>query len=79
MASAEDKRRGLLTREIVSFRKVGDLYRRSTETHVLRLSDPAKLAAQLRSLGFRVRTLAGYGQARFPPGQVGLLARKPAR
>ncbi len=76
----EDPRRRLLTREITTFRKVEDqgedLYRRDHEVHRQRLLPRAEVTAQLRSLGFRVRTLAGYGPQRFARGHVGLLARK---
>jgi SAM-dependent methyltransferase len=73
----EDRQRSLLTRRITSFRRVGDLYRRSAEVHRLRLWQPSKVAAQLRQVGFRVRLLAGYGSLHFAPGHVGFLARKP--
>jgi SAM-dependent methyltransferase len=77
VTAEEDRRRKLLTRRITSFRKVGDLYRREQEVHRLRLLRGAALARQLRGLGFRVRLLRGYGEFRFPPGYVALLARKP--
>jgi hypothetical protein len=72
----EDRRRGLLTRRITSFRKVGELYRRDHEVHRLRLFPPSELASELRDTGFRVRVLAGYGPQRFVPGHAGFLARK---
>jgi SAM-dependent methyltransferase len=65
-----------LTRHITAFRKVGSLYRRSEEVHRLRLYDTAEVAEQLRCVGFRVRTLKGYGAVRFKPGHAGFLARK---
>jgi SAM-dependent methyltransferase len=77
VASEEDRQRMRLTRRITSFRKVGDLYRRDEEVHRLRLCRRAEVAQQLRSCGFRVRTLRGYGPMRFPPGWFGFLARKP--
>jgi SAM-dependent methyltransferase len=77
VATEEDRRRMLLTRRIVSFRKVGKLYRRNEEIHRLRLYTRSKLAGQLRSCGFRVRILRGYGEMRFPPGLLGFLARRP--
>jgi SAM-dependent methyltransferase len=74
----EDRRRRLLTRRITTFRKVGDLYRRGEEVHQQRLLPRSEIAPQLRALGFRVRTLAGYGSLRFARGHVGFLARKPS-
>jgi SAM-dependent methyltransferase len=75
VAAREDHK--LLTRWITTFRKVGALYRRDCEVHRLRLFKGPELAEQLRDTGFRVRTLKGYGRARFPRGHIGLLARKP--
>jgi SAM-dependent methyltransferase len=73
----EDRRRRLLTRRITTFRKVGELYRSDHEVHRLRLYPRQELTGRLRRLGFRVRTLAGYGPTRFAPGHVGFCARKP--
>jgi hypothetical protein len=77
VAVEEDRQHGLLTRTITSFRRVGTLYRREHEVHRLRLFDRSELVGQLRDLGFRVRTLRGYGAQRFPRGWVGFVARKP--
>jgi SAM-dependent methyltransferase len=73
----EDRQRMLLTRRIASFRKVGRLYRRDEEVHRLRLYNRSEIARELRSCGFRVRGLEGYGPMRFPPGLFGFMARKP--
>lgn len=73
----EDHEKRILTRHITTFRRVGKLYRRDYEVHRLRLYDRAKLVAQLRAIGFRVRPVSGYGEMRFPPGYVGLLASRP--
>jgi SAM-dependent methyltransferase len=73
----EHRQRMLLTRRITSFRKVGTLYRRDEEVHRLRLYTRSEIAPQLRSCGFRVRGLHGYGPLRFPPGLFGFSARKP--
>jgi SAM-dependent methyltransferase len=73
----ENRDRLLLTRSITTFRKVGDLYRRDHEVHVQRLLARPKLAAQLRTIGFKVRSLRGYGQQRFGRGHDGFLARRP--
>lgn len=73
----EDRRRGLLTRHITTFRQVGRLYRRDDEVHRLRLLSRTELAAQLREIGFRVRYLYGYGSLAFGRGHAGLLARRP--
>src|SRR5215204_305412 len=57
----EDNERGTMERRIVSFRKVGELYRRDEEVHRVRLYDPSGLSAELEWAGFRVRTMRSYG------------------
>ena len=79
LETEEDPRRRTLTRRIVSFRKVGDLYRRSEEVHRLRLYRPDDIVAELRRAGFGVRRLRGYGRVRLPSGWVAMVARKPRR
>jgi SAM-dependent methyltransferase len=71
-----DRRRNLLTRENTTFQKVGRQYRRAEETHVQQLYRGSKLAGDLRQIGFRIRTVRGYGDFRFPKAHVGLVARK---
>jgi SAM-dependent methyltransferase len=73
----EDRRRKMLTRQIVSFRRIGKLYRRSEETHSLNLYAGSELLAELSRAGFEARALGGYGRFRFQPAHVGFLARKP--
>ncbi len=60
----EDAARSTLVREIVLFTRTADTYRRSDETHVLRLYDPREIEARLRTTGFKVRRLRGYGVSR---------------
>lgn len=74
----ENSNNHLLTRHISSFRRLGKLYRRSEETHQIRLYRSAEIAASLRRAGFAVKRLRGYGEMRFARGHVGFLARKPA-
>ena len=73
----EDRRRRILTRQIVSFRRVGKFYRRGEETHRLHLYSSAEMLAELRRAGFEARVLGGYGRFRFAPAHAGFLARKP--
>jgi SAM-dependent methyltransferase len=72
----EDRKTRRLTRDIVSYRKVGDLFRRDHEVHELQLYQCSELARELRRLGFTARLLRGYGKQRFPKGYGGVLARK---
>jgi SAM-dependent methyltransferase len=74
--AAEDRRRSLLTRRITAFRRVGEFYRRTEETHTLKLFEAGRVAEELRAVGFRVRVLRGYGRLRFGPGHTGFIARK---
>jgi SAM-dependent methyltransferase len=73
----QDVGRRRLTRRIVSFRKVGDAYRRHEETHTQQLYPGTVIAKMLRQIGFRVRLRRSYGEYRLRPGVVALVARKP--
>jgi SAM-dependent methyltransferase len=73
----EDGRRKTLTRRIASFRRMGRLYRRSEETHLLHLYSGSELLAELSRAGFEARLIHGYGRFRFAAAHVGFLARKP--
>jgi SAM-dependent methyltransferase len=70
--------RKILTRRIVSFRKVGKHYRRDTELHRQRLYESSDIAKQLRRTGFRVRTIRSYGRYPLPESHAAFIARKPA-
>jgi SAM-dependent methyltransferase len=72
-----DFARQRLTRRIVSFRQVGDTYRREEETHIQQLYPGTKVAAMLREIGFRVRPVRRHGAYPLSPGVVGFVARKP--
>jgi SAM-dependent methyltransferase len=73
----EDRKQQTLTRRITTFRKVGDLYRRADEVHQVRLYDAAAMAAELRGIGFRVRTTRRYGGYALRKARVAFIARKP--
>ena len=74
----EDAEQGTLTRRIVSFRKVGETYRRDDEVHHVRLYDPSELSAELRRVGFEVRTMHSYGRYPLAEGHAAFVARKSA-
>ena len=65
--TTESQSKRTLVRNIEAFRRVGDLYRRSREVHVVRLFDVAGLCDQLASLGFAVETAQSYGSQQLPP------------
>jgi SAM-dependent methyltransferase len=72
----EDRKRGLLIRHMVTFRKVGKHYQRGEETHRLRLYSRPEVEKLLLGAGFQVRAVRGYGQTPFGPGVVGFVTRK---
>ena len=72
-----DHQRDRLTRRMITFRRVGRHYRRTEETHVQQLYEGSQLAEDLRQIGFRVRTVRGYGILRFQKAHVGLIAQRP--
>lgn len=76
---SEDAASRTLTRRIVAFRRSGRSYRRIDETHRLRLFPRTEMADWLRTAGFRVRTIRGYGDVPFPTSLVGFIARRPER
>ena len=71
-----DKRRNVLTRRIISFRKTGSRYRRSEEIHRLHLYRAAEIVETLKRAGFQVECLKGYGRFRLPVGIAAFVARK---
>jgi SAM-dependent methyltransferase len=71
-----DESRHRLTRRIVTFRKIGDLWRRSDEEHPLQLYRPSEIAGLLRNAGFRVRTVRRYGDMELLPDLTGFVARR---
>jgi SAM-dependent methyltransferase len=73
----EDAGRGRMERRIVSFRKLGELYRRDEEVHRVRLYDPPQLSAELERAGFLVRTMESYGDLALEEGHTAFVARKP--
>jgi SAM-dependent methyltransferase len=74
----EEAERGTMTRRIVSFRKVGEHYRRDDEFHRVRLYDPSELSAELRRVGFEVRTMHSYSRYPLAEGHTAFVARKSA-
>jgi hypothetical protein len=77
LASSDgDRRRRLLERRIVSFRKTGRVYRRDEEVHVLRLYSTEAIVSRLESCGFAVEVLNAFGRFRLPAGIRGIVAAK---
>jgi SAM-dependent methyltransferase len=74
-----DERKQQVIRHIMSFRKVGDLYRRSEEAHRVQLYDPREVAGMLKRTGFRVRTFRRLGRYELVAKRMGFLASKAKR
>ncbi len=72
----EDKERRIFTRQITSFRKVGEHYRRSDELHQQRLYKATDLAKELHQVGFQVEISHSYGQYLLPKAHAALVAIK---
>ena len=72
-----DPARERLTRRIVSFRKIGNSYRRHEEIHPQQLYEGRRVARMLREIGFRVRLVRAYGDYALFDKVVGIVARKP--
>jgi SAM-dependent methyltransferase len=66
-----------LTRRIITFRKVGENYRRDDEIHRVKLYRSTQISTDLRNLGFRVQITRSYGSYHLPKGIVAFVARKP--
>ena len=74
----EDAGRGTMERRIVSFRKVGEHYRRDEEVHRVRLYKASELSAELEHAGFQVESMRSYGDLPLSEGHTAFVARKPA-
>ena len=68
---------GTLTRRIITFRKVGEYYRRDEEVHCQQLYQATVLAEELRQLGFQAEIMHSYGQYPLPKARAAIVARKP--
>ena len=73
----EDAERRTMARRIVSFRRVGELYRRDDEVHRVRLYAPEEITAQLRATGFEVRRMGFYGGYPLGENHAAFVARRP--
>lgn len=74
----EDASQRMLVRHITTFREVeAGCYRRSHETHRLRLYARGEVLTWLCDAGFEARVLDRYGASPFPDAWTGFLARKP--
>jgi SAM-dependent methyltransferase len=68
-----------LRRTITTFRRAGDMWRRSDEEHQQRLYAGAVIERLLRAAGFTVRRMRSYGELRYRQGTNVFLAGKRVR
>ena len=71
-----DQIRQQLTRRIVTFRQIGDTYRRQEEIHRQQLFEEASIRQMLENIGFHVQVVRSYGAYPLGQGVVGFVARK---
>jgi SAM-dependent methyltransferase len=76
ISEVRQKGRQYATRRIVSFRKVGRTYRRTNETHSLRLYSFQAIRSELSRTGFAVRSMRKFGKLQLQPGHLIFIARK---
>jgi len=73
----EDAEGGIMERRIVSFRRVGEHYRRDDELHRVRLYPPEAIEDELGRAGFEVATMSAYGEYPLGENHAAFVARKP--
>jgi len=75
--NTEDRAAGTLTRRIATFREVEPgLYRRTGETHRVRVLAADRVTADLEAAGFAVSTFEAYADEPLLPRRKGFLAEK---
>jgi hypothetical protein len=72
----EDQENLVLSRRIVTLRKVEEYYRRDDELHYLQLYKAEDIAEKLRQVGFTVGSMSSYGDYKLPQAHVAFVARK---
>ncbi|QIR37720.1 class I SAM-dependent methyltransferase [Tolypothrix sp. PCC 7910] len=72
----ENQQQNILTRRIITFRKVGEHYRRDDEIHYQQLYTAEDIASELSRVGFQVQTMRNYGQYPLPKAHVAFVAHK---
>ncbi|MGP8092825.1 MAG: class I SAM-dependent methyltransferase [Candidatus Sulfotelmatobacter sp.] len=74
----ENQAERTLVRNIETFRRVGEAYRRNHEVHRVRLFDIRTLCHQLASCRFAVETAQSYGGQQLPPRRHAFFATRRA-
>ncbi len=66
----------ILTRKIVTFRQVGEYYRRDEEIHQQMIYEAKDIVRQLEEVGFQVEISSGYGDFLLPKTHQVFIAKK---
>ncbi|EKV01690.1 methyltransferase family protein [Leptolyngbya sp. PCC 7375] len=74
----ENAEKSILTRRIITLRKVDEHYRRDDEVHRLQLYRSTDIAHKLRRIGFKVQTMRSYGRYQLPKAHAAFIAFKPS-
>ncbi len=72
----EDQEKSILSRRIITLRKVEEYYRRDDEVHYLQLYKATDIIEELRQIGFHVRRMSSYGQYKLPNAHTAFVAWK---
>jgi SAM-dependent methyltransferase len=72
----EDLAEKKLTRKIITFRQIGNYYRRDDETHHLQLYQAKEVAQILQQIGFQVEILRNFGAYILPKAHAAFIACK---
>lgn len=72
----EDTVQPLLRRDITTFRKIGDRYRRSQERHWVQIDRRETILHELSDAGFSATTMRRYGSRRLLDRRLAFCARK---
>ncbi len=74
--TTENQTKCTLVRNIETFRRVGEVYRRSHEVHRVRLFDVRTLCDQLAACGFATETAQSYGAHQLAPRRHAFFATR---
>ncbi|KYC40208.1 methyltransferase type 11 [Scytonema hofmannii PCC 7110] len=72
----EDREQKILTRRIITFRQVGEHYRRDDEVHRQQLYETEYVTRKLSQVGFEVQTMPNYGEYNLPSNHTAFIAKK---
>ncbi|MBV6622911.1 MAG: class I SAM-dependent methyltransferase [Rivularia sp. (in: Bacteria)] len=66
----------ILTRRIITFRQIGEHYKRDEEIHYQQLYKEKEIAQLLHRIGFQVEIADGYGEFNLPPNHAAFITCK---